>query len=107
MVNFKKSSKNKDILEETSAIEPEGMYVYTNDKDGSMGFSKPVKMRSIFLRKHNFAKYKAEKTNSRDPTRFYLQGYKKEKLVFDIEITSSNPSFNPWVILFKKDKEID
>lgn len=105
MVNFKKSSKSKGILEETSEIVPEGIFVYTSAKDGSMGFSKPVKMRSIYLRKHNFAKYKAEKTNPRDPTRFYMQGYKREKLVFDIEITSSNPSFNPWVILFKEDKK--
>jgi hypothetical protein len=68
-----------------------------------MRFSSPVKMKSLYMRKHDFTLYKTQKkTSMNDPYMYTMQGLKNNKVIFDIEISSPHPTFNSWVI--KKEK---
>lgn len=93
------SLKKETIVEDFSEKIPNSVYMHTLEKEGTIFFSRPVKLGSFYLRKHDFAKYK-EKNPKKTYVEFKVRGFLNLELVFELEYSNKNINFNAWVLYY-------
>lgn len=95
---FHKKKEKSDLFnEELWEKLPDGVYLQTINRQGSIAFSIPVKMGSFYLRKHDFNKYKSQMKNSKS-IKYKVKGLFKNEIMFDLDYVSPNNDFNSWVL---------
>lgn len=92
----RKDNKKAVFDEEISEKSPVGVYLHSREKEASISFTKPVKLSSFYLRKHDFTKYQSETKGKSQGILFKVKGSLKNEELFDVDFVSK-VNYNAWV----------